>query len=287
MYKIFLWQPEYNEYIDICAAADSHFRMSYSLVPRSPKIAMADLLLSSPSVLMVLAILVAMGSVSTVLGLLMRVRLRSIKRLPRDLAATVFDKTFNVFDPYSERKKIIGASSMFPVIIILSSLAFGGFVATRMIATGMAAGFIVLVICLSVMMFDEASEINKNAKMLVNAVSDGKALGEGDMQTLLLVRRTTARLSKYYFSFSCILLSCALALPFIAPFAGLAFTQSLKVMLQISVSGGFLTIFLGIMLYSALVAGILTLTRVMKNRFFAVSSEQREAKREKLNRSFL
>ena len=235
---------------------------------------MFDLFQTDPSSLMSFAVLIAMCTLSLTMSLLMRRKLRDVCRLPRELPATVFDKTFNVFDPYSERKRILGASSMFPVIIILSSLAFGGFVATKMIEAGMTAGFTILIVCLSMMMFDEASEIRKNADVFVNAVRKGTELGQGDIFAFSVVKKGTAKLFRYYLAMAITLFAGAVALPYLAPFASSAFSRLLAVILRFSTSGGLTTVFLGLAIYSLIISLILMLSNRMKDRFLSFSSQE-------------
>src|SRR5512136_390374 len=105
-----------------------------------------------------------MGSAALFLALLLRLRTRALRMLPKDLSARVFDRTFNVFDPETKHRQIISSHTGLIIFIAIygSWLAFI-YIVFKTFEAGGVLGSIAFLICAALMMVDETQEMSKNA----------------------------------------------------------------------------------------------------------------------------
>ena len=99
--------------------------------------------------------LVAMGCSTLVLSILFRLKHHWMKRLPRSLSANVFDKTFNVFNPYPDQRGIIHSTnfiSMLPAMIVVVAFTILIPLAWALVASGLVLSVILLITCLNLML---------------------------------------------------------------------------------------------------------------------------------------
>jgi len=160
-------------------------------------------------------VLVAMGCVSIVLYLALNQKSRAIRRLPKNLPIKVFDRTFNVFDPYPDQRKIINNYIELLIPIIYGFIFFSWVVVFQILQMGLISGLIIFIICISLLMIEEASEFHKNAKILVNAVKNGDSLGKGDLEALSLIKKFLPKLSSYYLLLAIAFFTSSLVVPYI------------------------------------------------------------------------
>ena len=156
-----------------------------------------------------------MSCLTLVLSILFRLKYHKMNNLPRNLSATVFSKTFNVFDPYPEHRKIIH-SFLFalPLIVVLGSLVLVVFV-LRVFESGLLLSLALLVICLNSMLVQVASDTYQNAKIFIKAFNNKADLGVGDLKAFQTLKRVLPRLSSYYLALSILLLTLAATLNYI------------------------------------------------------------------------
>jgi len=180
-------------------------------------------------------ILFIMSCLSIVFSLSFRLKSRAIKKLPRDLSVNVFDKTFNVFNPYPDRRKIIHSFiTILPLFAVVGSLIFP-FLTMKIIEMKLVLGLIIFIICFGLMMIEETIEIYRNADTFLKAVKNGTNLGKGDLAALFLVKETLPKLTVYYLLLAIMFFASSITLPYIVPAALLTFAQFVRVTFPVSV----------------------------------------------------
>jgi hypothetical protein len=183
-------------------------------------------------------VLIVMGFVCLIFFMSLRVKFRALRRFPSDPQVKVFDKTFSVFDPYPERRKMIQRfTTLFFYFAGVGSFLFLAIV-TKMAETGLILGAVLFILCIGLMMLDEMLEIYKNACVFVNAVREGADFGKGDLIALSLVRQTLPKLSNYYLLLAIVFFASSTALPYIVPAALLALSGFVGLVVEFSASAG-------------------------------------------------
>lgn len=218
------------------------------------------------SILTTSIILIIMSAVSIALSLLMHLKSRATGKLGK-VSATVFSKTFNVFNPHPEHRGIIIANIPFFLIIWLGALTVSWVIATKVLETGTLLGFLTFIICLGFLMIDEVLEIHKKANIFAEAVKDGKGLGNGDVAALSFIKNTLPKLAKYYFSLGIALLIASLTLQYSIPAAIFVLAQIVNVILRFSAT---VVIFpqIAVLLFTALAVTLQLSASRVKNIMF-------------------
>jgi len=162
-------------------------------------------------------VLVAMGCVALGFSLLLVRKSRALRRLSKNLSVGVFSKTFNVFDPNMERRRIISNhtglvvfAAIYGTWLVLMIAVFVAFA-----AGGLLAGAVFLA-CAGLLMLDETMDLNKNAGIFAKAISDGTGLGKGDLQVLWVMRKTLPKLSRYHLFLAAVFFASAFAFPYLS-----------------------------------------------------------------------
>lgn len=156
-----------------------------------------------------------MGSVTLVLCIAFRLKYRKINSLPKNLHAKIFNKTFNVFNPYSERRKIIHNFLVaVPFAIFAASLAFITLI-WKIFEYGLLLSLTSLIICLNLMLVDVAAETYQNAKIFVEAVKDERILGVGDVKAFQTLKGALPKLGNYYLVLSILFWASALTVGYV------------------------------------------------------------------------
>lgn len=178
--------------------------------------------------------LLVMGCLTFVLSVFFRLRFHVVEGVPKSLSASVFNKTFNVLNPYPESRKVIhNFLVVLPVLMFFVSLGFV-VVAWKIIEYGFALSLVVLIVCLNLMVLDVAYEISQNAEILIRAVRCDTSFGVGDLKVFQIVRKALPRLSNFYLGLTILFVVLAVtlgyiwssALWFMAWFVGLMFEAS-------------------------------------------------------------
>jgi len=189
---------------------------------------MINLFQLDASFLMASFVLVVMGCISLAFSLSLYSKSRDIKKLPKNLSVSVFDKTFNVFDPYPSRRKVIHSfiwlGGIFAFVLAFLS-------AIKIFEMNLLLGVFALFLSLSLLMIEEGFEIHQNAGILIKAVKNRTSLGNGDISALFMVKLILPKLSAYYLLLAAIFYASSMVLPYIisaflfalANFAGTAF----------------------------------------------------------------
>lgn len=215
------------------------------------------------------AALLIMGLSSLILAALFRLKFNALKNLSRaGLSANVYNKTFAVFDPFSETRKML--HSYLPVWAII--VGFASFMASLavFVLLGMGFGLSIFTVLtgLSLIVMDDAFDIYKNSNMFANAISRGSSLGVGDLKVFFILKVYTRRLSYYYLGVAVFLASASLALPYILNQTMLAIALLMGGITQISSVAGFVNWQLAVLVFSVCVVLFETLIIKIKSIIF-------------------
>jgi hypothetical protein len=162
-------------------------------------------------------VLVAMGCAALVFSWSLGTKSRALGRLSKNLSVGVFSKTFNVFDPNTERRRII--SSHTGLIVFLAVYGAWFVVTIGVIAIFAAGGLlasVIFLVCAGLLMVDETQELNKNAGIFVKAIRGGTGLGVGDLRALFVMRRALPKLSVYHLVLAVVFYASAFAVPYLS-----------------------------------------------------------------------
>lgn len=179
-----------------------------------------------------------MGCSTLVLSIIFHSKHRKMGHLPRNYSVNIFDKTFNIFNPYPEHRRTIhNFLSALPLIIVLASLVFIPF-ALKVFESGLLLSLVLLIICLNLMLIEVASETYQNAKIFIKAFNSKADLGAGDLKVFKTLERAMPKLSKYYLALSILFLTLAATLGYIWPSFLWFFAQLVRLLLEVSASTG-------------------------------------------------
>jgi len=159
-------------------------------------------------------VLVAMGFVSLAISLSLRLKSRALEKYPKNIQIGIFKRTFNVFNPYSEQRKVIHENLEWLILFAIYGSFVGiGFAIMKLFEFGFLLAFITLIICLGFLLIDETLDVHKNAGIFVNAFRKSARFGKGDLEVLAFLRHTLPRLSNYHLMVAIVFFATSLAVP--------------------------------------------------------------------------
>jgi hypothetical protein len=143
--------------------------------------------------------LLAISCVSLVLALLFRSKLRTLNVFANNPTVNVFNKTFNVFDPYPDSKKLVNAFLTALPLLVLFCTGFVLFIFMEILAAGLLLNLIVVIISINLLVVDGVFEVYQNGGIFISAFRREIRVGEGDVRVLQIVKKALSRISTYYF----------------------------------------------------------------------------------------
>lgn len=159
-----------------------------------------------------------MGCLAIALSIFFRLKSRALNGLPKNLSANVFDKTFVVFNPYSEQRKIIHGF-LYIIFLLLLLLVFTclGFsvIVWKILESGLLLSLFILLIGLNLIIVEDAIEIYQNSNTFIKAVQGGTNLGVGDLKGFQILKNALPRITQYYLGLSILFMALSLAVPHI------------------------------------------------------------------------
>jgi hypothetical protein len=210
--------------------------------------------------------LLAMACSSLLLACLFRTRFRRLDGIASDPSVKVFNRTFNVFDPYPDRLRLIGN---FVTVLPLVVLALTGAVLLfimEIVATGLLLSLVVIVISLNLLVVEGAFDIYQSAKAFTKAFQKGAGLGEGDLKVFRIVKKALPRLSNYYFGLATGFALLGLTLPYAAPSLVWASVQFMSLIFSGGAVIGFAPFTVPLLWMLSIVAIVIFIRRI-KSRF--------------------
>jgi hypothetical protein len=211
--------------------------------------------------------LFAMGCLALVLFLFFRLKYQRMNSYPKNLSANIFNKTFNVLDPYPERRKIIhNFLSAVPLIVFFACLAFV-ILLWKIFEYGLLSSFFMLLVCLNLILVDVVSEVYQTTEIFIKAVRSGTSLGVGDIKAIQLLKRALPRLSNYYLVLSILFFVFAAMLGFIWSSMLWFFSQVIGLILEISATTGIIAYQVAVLIFALIVVLIQNFAWNIKNKF--------------------
>jgi hypothetical protein len=218
------------------------------------------------------ATLVVMGSVALALFVFLRLRLNRLKSISRNSAASVFNKSFVVFDPYEQKTIFHRLLTMLPFVPMI--LGFGAAVLLlEIIEAGLLLTLLVLIVGLGLIVVEELPEVYAESKLLIKAIQSGSSLGVGDMKLLQVTKKLLPRLSYYYLGLSAFLWVSAAILPVVWSSALWYFAVFFGLLIQGGGTHGLLTWMAGLLLYAAIALVFVFLITRAKSRIFGHNTD--------------
>ena len=211
-------------------------------------------------------ILSVMSCLALVLCIYLRLQCHKIKRIPKDLSANVFNKTFVVFNPYSEHTKLIhNFLSLLPILVLLATLGFV-ILALLAIELGLLLSLVILIVCLNLLILDLLPEILKNAKIFLRAYYGGTSFGVGDLQVLDLIKHALPKLAYYYMGLTAFFAATAVLMSHCWNLMLLLLSQFIGLLVQGSTPFGAVGWQVAVFLYTIVLVAIQFSILIMKKR---------------------
>ncbi len=211
--------------------------------------------------------LLAMGCLTLVLSASLRLKHYSIDSLPKNLSASIFDKTFNVLNPYPERRKIIHSFvSALPLITVFLTLGLL-ILLWKVLEYGLMLSLFLVIFCLNLMLLEVTLEIYQIAKVFIKAVHRKADFGFGDIKVLQTLKNALPKLSNYYLFLSILFLVGGATLSYIWPSILLLLSQVIGLILETSLKTGLLTYQTAVALFALILVIIQIFAVKLKNRF--------------------
>jgi len=158
-------------------------------------------------------ILLATGITALLLAMLFHIKLRSLNKIPQDLEANVFHKTFIVFNPYEARRKLVHKfMGAMPLLVIFGSLGLAVLILLA-IQAGLLLAIITLILALDLMVIEEGPEAYRCSTDLIKAFKKKPTFGTGDIKTFHLTKKILPRLTTYYAATATFCIAVSLTLP--------------------------------------------------------------------------
>ena len=194
--------------------------------------------------------LLATGSLALALSLLFRLKSCAVNDLPKNLSANIFTRTFNIFNPYPDRRKMIHRFlAALPVVIFLVCAGFA-FLFIKILQSGILLTVIVLIVCLNLIVMEEASDVYSNASLFVKAIQDDDDMGEGDLRIFEIIKNALPKISNYYLLLAIMFLLSAMILPYVMPSTIRVFAHFLGLIVEGGALTGFLAPLTAVLLFS-------------------------------------
>jgi len=212
----------------------------------------------------------AMGCLTLVLSILFRLKHHRMNSLPRNLSANVFDKTFNVFNPYPERRRIVhNCLSALPLMVLPLCLVLFLFV-WKVLESGLLLSLVLLIICLNLILIEVASEIYQNANIFIKAFNKKADLGVGDLKVFQTLERVMPKLSNYYLALSILFVTLGAILSYIWSSLLWFFAQVVGVVLEVStLTGSAIGFLVAVFLFVLMVVVVQIFIQKIKSKFLS------------------
>ena len=210
--------------------------------------------------------LFGMSCLTLILAVVFRLKHRSLNKLPKNLSVTVFNKTFNVFNPYSEQRKVIHSFLSALPLIVLFILMVLFFVLLKILQSSLLLSLILLIICLNLMLVDVASDIYHNAKIFTRAIRTETSFGVGDLNILQMLKKAMPKLSNYYLSLSILFLLSATTLNYVWSSLLWFLASSIGLMIGVSTPTSFMSYLVAVFIFAVVIGVIQILAWKIKGK---------------------
>ena len=207
-----------------------------------------------------------MGCLAIALSILFRLKFKVFKNLSDDLQPNVFDKSFVVFNPYGEQRKVFHEFlSFLPLIVGFASLGFA-LALMILVEAGFILSFCVTLFGLNLIVIEDGFEVYENSKTFIRAVQKEAKLGVGDLKVLQLIKEYMPKVSNYYLVLSITLMGFSIVFPYLFPSAIWLFAQFIGLILQVSRIVGVIAWVFAVFLFALTVVFVQILASKIRSR---------------------
>jgi hypothetical protein len=217
--------------------------------------------------------LASLACASLVLAVFFRKKSRDLNGLSTELTASVFNRTYVVFDPYPDQRKVI---HRFLTALPLAVGAITGgmlLLVWETLTSGLFLSFVLIIISLNMIILEETPEVYMNTGVFIKAIQTGATMAPGDLRVLQLTKKVATKLSKYYLVLFMFFVVCSFLLPYAAAPAFQGWLIFVEFLLQLSQPAGFTGwLMVGILLAIGYVIICFSLSKI-KSRLFRYELE--------------
>jgi hypothetical protein len=197
---------------------------------------------------------------------------RAVNKIPKSLDVTIFDRMFNVFDPFPERRRALQSYLFFfllsPLVAFSWTFVIVFVVILPIIECGYIGDLAIFLISLGPMMINEASESISVADRLVKATKRQTKFGQGDIYVLSLVKNTIGRLSAYYLVLTVAFAALFFAAPYTLPALIFALSQLIGLTAQTTIGIPIMGAFVAVLLFMLFVLVVIVAARKLRDALF-------------------
>ena len=217
--------------------------------------------------------LVVLGAIAFALSSVFHFRLKRLTRVSKGPVASVFNRTFVVFDPYSKRTIFHRFLTLLPFLPPIMGFA-AAVLLLVIINAGLLLTLVISIVGLSLIVIEESVEALEESKLLVSAIESNSNFGVGDVRLLISTKQRLPRLTRYYLA----LAACLFLLAWILPFVWLQFVWGFGMTLGMLIwASAFIAgpIYLvAVALYALALTAMSSLVRKAKTRILGAREEK-------------
>lgn len=217
--------------------------------------------------------LASLACASLVLAFFFRKKSRVLNGLSTKVTASVFSRTYVVFDPFPDQRKVI---HRFLTALPLAVMAITGgmlVLVWETLASGLFLSFVLIIISLNMIILEETPEVFLNTGVFIKAIQKGATMAPGDLRVLQLTKKVAVKLSKYYLVLFMFFVVCSVVLPYAAAPAFQGWLIFVELLLELSQPAGFMGwLMVGILLAIGYVIVCFSLSKI-KSRLFRYELE--------------
>jgi len=206
--------------------------------------------------------LLGMGCLALALSILFRLKSHAVNSLPKNLSANVFNKTFVVFNPYSEHRRTIPSLAFLAMILVFIVCVGFSLIIWRVFESGFMLSFFIVIICLNLIAVEGAYEVYENSRTFINAVRGGTDFGLGDIKAFQIVRSALPKIAKYYIGLAILFMIFSVALPYIWSSVLWFLARPVGLMLEVGASTGAVNYQIAVFLFAL----VLVLIQILISR---------------------
>ena len=157
-----------------------------------------------------------MACVSLAVSLMLRRKQRALEKFPEEIPIGMFRKTFNVFNPYPEKRSVIHEHLELLILVAIYGSFIGiSYALLKILEFGFLLAFFTLILCLGFLLIDETLEVHQNAGAILKALKKGVSFGKGDLEVLKFLKKTLPRLSYYHLTIAAVFFATSLVVPYV------------------------------------------------------------------------
>lgn len=211
--------------------------------------------------------LFAMSCLTLAFSILLRLKYYRLNSFPKNLSANIFDRTFNVLDPYSESRKIIHRFLSAVLLIPFFASLVSVILFWKILESGLLLSLVIVIVCLNLILPEIVAEAYQNVKIIIKAVEGKVDFGVGDIKAFQTLKNALPKLSDYYLALSILFFAFAATFSYIWGSIIWFFTQFSGFLLEISAKTGPMGFQVALFVFALIIVIIQIFVLKIKNKF--------------------